>query len=161
MSALRIALMCALLCAALGPGTRPARAADDDGQWTQAAKDFANTRYSGLAQIHAGNVKGLREAFHFDTGAHRGQEAAPLVVGSTMVIVTPYPNIVYALDLAKPGAQVKWKFEPKPLAEAQGVACCDVVTRGAAYADGRVFFNTLDNQTIALDLDSGRELWRT
>jgi hypothetical protein len=74
----------------------------------------------------------------------RGHEAAPLVIGSTMVIVTPYPNIVYALDLAKPGATVKWKFEPKPLAEAQGVACCDVVNRGAAYADGRVFFNTLD-----------------
>jgi lanthanide-dependent methanol dehydrogenase len=78
-----------------------------------------------------------------------------------MVIVTPYPNIVYALDLSRPGATVKWKFEPKPLAEAQGVACCDVVNRGAAYADGRIFFNTLDNQTVALDLDTGRELWRT
>ena len=56
---------------------------------------------------------------------------------------------------------MKWKFDPKPQASSQGVACCDVVNRGAAYADGRIFFNTLDTQTIALDAASGRELWRT
>jgi PQQ-dependent dehydrogenase (methanol/ethanol family) len=55
---------------------------------------------------------------------------------------------------------VKWTFDPKPNAKAQGVACCDVVNRGAAYADGRLFFNTLDNHTIALDAASGKELWR-
>jgi PQQ-dependent dehydrogenase (methanol/ethanol family) len=36
-----------------------------------------------------------------------------------------------------------------------------VVNRGAAYADGRLFINTLDMQTIAIDAASGRELWRT
>ena len=46
-------------------------------------------------------------------------------------------------------------------ASAQGVACCDVVNRGAAYADGRVFFNTLDNHTVAVEAASGRELWKT
>src|SRR5204863_5108152 len=76
-----------------------------------------------------------------------------------MFVVTPYPNILYALDLTNAG-KLKWKFEPQPAAFAQGVACCDVVNRGAAYADGRVFFNALDNQTIALDAATGRELWR-
>ncbi len=56
---------------------------------------------------------------------------------------------------------MKWKFDPKPSASAQGVACCDVVNRGAAYADGRLFINTLDAQTIAVDAATGRELWRT
>src|SRR5207253_5001276 len=97
----------------------------------------------------------------FSTGVVRGHEAAPIVAGATMYIVTPYPNRVFALDLAKPGAPVKWTFDPKPSSNAQGVACCDVVNRGAAYADGRLFFNTLDNQAIALDAASGRELWRT
>lgn len=41
------------------------------------------------------------------------------------------------------------------------MACCDVVNRGTAYADGRIFFNTLDNHTIALEATSGRELWNT
>jgi PQQ-dependent dehydrogenase (methanol/ethanol family) len=129
-------------------------------EWPMAGKDHANTRYSELAQITPGNAKNLKVAFTFSTGVLRGHEAAPLVVGSTMYIVTPYPNVVYALDLSRASAPVKWKFEPKPLAAAQGVACCDVVNRGAAYAAGKLYFNTLDNQTIALDADSGRELWR-
>jgi lanthanide-dependent methanol dehydrogenase len=129
-------------------------------EWHVAPGDDANTRYSPLAQIHAGNARELRAVFSFSTGATRGHEAAPIVAQGTMFIVTPYPNVVYALDLTRPAAPVKWKFAPQPEAAAQGVACCDVVNRGAAYADGRLFFNTLDNQTIALDAATGRELWR-
>ena len=44
-------------------------------------------------------------------GVLRGQEAAPLVVRDTMYVITPYPNVVYALDLATPGAPLKWKFK--------------------------------------------------
>jgi PQQ-dependent dehydrogenase (methanol/ethanol family) len=40
------------------------------------------------------------------------------------------------------------------------VACCDVVNRGVTYADGRLFFNTLDAQTVAVDASTGKELWR-
>ncbi|TIP40882.1 MAG: PQQ-dependent dehydrogenase, methanol/ethanol family, partial [Mesorhizobium sp.] len=138
----------------------PAAAAPpDDGQWTMPAKNYASTRYSELAEINEGNVKNLQVAFTFSTGVNKGQEAAPLVVGNTMYIVTPFPNIVYALDLSKPGAPMKWKYEPNPEPAAQGVACCDVVNRGAAFADGRIFFNTLDGHTIALDANSGRPIW--
>ena len=132
-----------------------------DGDWTMSAHDYASTRFSPLAEIRADNVAGLKVAFTFSTGVDKGQEAAPIVANDTMVIVTPWPNIVYALDLSKPGAPVKWKFEPKPAAAAQGVACCDVVNRGAAVADGKVFFNTLDGNTIALDLETGKPLWKT
>ena len=125
------------------------------------AKDYASTRFSGLTEITPANAKQLKLAWTFSTGVDRGQEAAPLVVNGTMYVVTPYPNIVFALDLTKAGAPVKWQYNPKPLASAQGVACCDVVNRGAFYADGRLFFNTLDNQTVALDAASGRELWKT
>src|SRR5215207_8066080 len=116
--------------------------------WPIASKDYAGWRFADLGDITAANVGNLKVAFTFSTGLVRGHEAAPVVVGGTMYIVTPYPNIVYALDLTKPGAAVKWKFEPKPLAAAQGLACCDVVNRGVAYSGGRIFFNTLDNQTI-------------
>jgi glucose dehydrogenase len=76
----------------------------------------------------------------FSLGVMRGQEAAPLVVDNTMFIVTPYPNILYALDLTQPGAPLKWKYEPNPAASAQGVACCDNVNRGAVYARGKIIF---------------------
>src|SRR5690349_18466495 len=131
-----------------------------DGDWPMAAKDPANTRYAALDEINASNVGKLTPKFTFSTGVLRGHEAAPIVVAGTMFIVTPFPNIVYALDLSQPGAPVKWKFEPKPSPRSQGAACCDHVNRGAAYADGKLFFNTLDNQTIALDAQSGKELWR-
>ena len=133
----------------------------DDGQWIRPAKDYASTRYSSLDQINAKNAKDLKLAFTFSTGMTHGHEAAPLVVGNTMFVVTPFPNNLYALDLTKPGAPMKWVYEPLPTPASQGVACCDVVNRGAAYDDGKIYYNTLDNQTVAVDAKTGREVWKT
>lgn len=133
----------------------------DNGNWEMPSKDYAATRFSALTQITPANVKGLGLAFTFSTGTTKGFEAPPLVVGDTMYIVTPYPNDLYALDLTKDGAPTKWVFHPKPAAASQGVACCDVVNRGAVYSDGRIFFNTLDGNTIAVDAKSGKQVWRT
>jgi PQQ-dependent dehydrogenase (methanol/ethanol family) len=128
--------------------------------WVRPGKDFASSRFSALDQITTTNVGGLRVAFTFSTGVNKGHEAPPLVVGGSMYLITPYPNVLYALDLTKPGAPAKWAYKPDPKPSAQGVACCDVVNRGAAYADGRIVFNTLDGRTIAVDT-SGKEVWRT
>jgi PQQ-dependent dehydrogenase (methanol/ethanol family) len=131
------------------------------GEWHLPAGDYASTRYSALDQITTQNVAQLKPAFTFDTGFLKGHEAAPLVVGSTMYLVTPFPNVVYALDLTKPGAVVKWRFDPHPDKKSQGVACCDVVSRGMSYDAGRLFMVTLDGQVIALDANSGAQVWRT
>jgi PQQ-dependent dehydrogenase (methanol/ethanol family) len=133
----------------------------DDGNWTMPAKNYASTRFADLDQINVDNVRELQVAWTFSTGVLRRHEAPPLVVGGTMYIVTPYPNDLYALDLTKPGTPVKWRYEPKPGDSAQGLACCDYVNRGPAYADGRIFFNTLDNHAIALDAASEQEIWKT
>src|SRR5262249_12729008 len=139
----------------------PSSVVSDDGQWRMAPKDYANLRYSELDQITPENIKNLHVAFTFSTGVTQGHEAAPLVVDNTMYLVTPYPNYLYALDLTQPGASVKWKYEPKPAAAALGVACCDHVNRGAAYANGKIFFNTLDGHTVAVDAQTGKEMWKT
>lgn len=78
-----------------------------------------------------------------------------------MYIVTPYPNYLYALRLENGAAMLKWTYKPNQNPAAQGVACCDVVNRGAVYADGKIVFNTLDDQTIALDAADGKEIWKT
>jgi lanthanide-dependent methanol dehydrogenase len=146
-----------------GAPVPPARAltelAADDGQWVMPAKDYASTRFSALREIDTANVGTLRLAWTFSTGQLRGHEAAPLVVNNTMYIVTPFPNTVFALDTRD--GSLRWRFDPGPARGAQGVACCDVVNRGVAYSDGRIFVNTLDVHTIALDAETGRELWRT
>ena len=132
---------------------------DDTTDWVRPAKDLSSARFSSLDQITPDSVKQLGVKATFSTGLARGHEAAPLVANGTMFVVTPFPNYVYALDLTRPGAPLKWKYEPKPLAAAQGVACCDVVNRGGVYEDGVVVFNTLDNRTIALDAATGKEKW--
>lgn len=149
-----LAVLCSLVTVPLHAATPPGS------DWPMPAHDFASTRYSPVDEITPGNIGTLKVAFTFSTGVDRGQEAAPIVVGDTMYIVSPFPNVVYALDLTREGAPVKWSFKPQPQAAAQGVACCDVVNRGAVVAEGRVFFNTLDGQTIGLDAATGHELWR-
>ena len=134
---------------------------DPPGEWGRASRDYANTRYSPLNQINAGNVRQLRIAWSFADGVLFGHEDAPLVIGDTMYIVTPYPNNAYALDLSKPGIPVKWVFQPHPSLLAVGKACCDAVNRGAAFADGKLIYNLLDDHTVAVDAKTGKQVWRT
>jgi PQQ-dependent dehydrogenase (methanol/ethanol family) len=123
-----------------------------------APKDYGNHRYSGLDEITPENAAQLQVAWSFSLGTNRGQEAAPIVVHGTMFVVGPYPNQVFALDATT--GELKWSYTPKPAPAAQGVACCDVVNRGAAYSNGKIFFNTLDNHTVALSAETGKELWQ-
>src|SRR5262245_6424453 len=85
-----------------------ARLQKDPKQWVIPAGDFANTRYSALKQITADNVGKLQVAWTFSTGVLRGHEGNPLVVGDTMYLHTPFPNIVYALNL-KDENKIIWK----------------------------------------------------
>lgn len=132
-----------------------------DGQWTLPAGDYANTRYSPLDQINAKNVNDLKIVGTMSTGIPHGHEGQPLVVNGTMYVVTPFPNDLIALDLSKPGFPMKWKYEPRPDPKSQGIACCDVVNRGASYGDGKIVYATLDNHIVAVDANSGKEVWRT
>ena len=80
----------------------------------------------------------------FSTGTLRGHEGNPLVVGNVMYVHTSFPNIVYALDLSKPGAPQIWKYVPNQSPDAIPIACCDLVNRGTAYhPSGKIFINAL------------------
>jgi PQQ-dependent dehydrogenase (methanol/ethanol family) len=132
-----------------------------DGEWAMPAGDYASSRFSPLAQITPANAKNLRVAWTRSTGVLRGHEGQPLVVDNTMYVVTPYPNVAYAIDLTQEGQPLRWRFRPENAQAAAGQACCDVVNRGAAYADGKIFYNLLDGHTVAVDAKSGTQLWRT
>jgi PQQ-dependent dehydrogenase (methanol/ethanol family) len=151
------------LGSALGAGSRAGSGAPsgDDGQWVMPSKDYAATRYSALAQITASNAKSLHPVWTFSTGVLGGHEGQPLVVRDTMYVVTPWPNVLYAFDLTTEGYPLRWKYRPDVSANAIGVSCCDVVNRGAFYADGKIVYNLLDGHTVAVDAGSGKELWKT
>ena len=125
-----------------------------DKDWAQPTGDYANTRYSSLSQINSENVKTLAPIWTFSTGVLRGHEGAPLVIGDIMYVHTPFPNIVYALDLDHDG-RIPWKYEPKQDPRVIPVMCCDTVNRGVAYGDGKIFLYQADTTLVALDAKSG------
>jgi len=149
------------LLLALWAGASPLPAVAQDTQWTMPAKDYAATRYSGLRQITAANADRLRPVWTFSTGVLGGHEGQPLVVGHTMYVVTPYPNVLYAFDLTRDGYPLKWKYRPDVDPNAVGIACCDAINRGAFFAEGKVIYNLLDGRTVAVDAVTGKELWQT
>jgi lanthanide-dependent methanol dehydrogenase len=136
-------------------------AQQDDGQWTMPGKDYAATRFSRLTQITTANAPRLRALWSFSTGVLGGHEGQPLVVGHTMYVVTPFPNVLYAFDLAREGYPLRWKYRPDVNAQAVGIACCDAINRGAVYAQGKIIYNLLDGHTVAVDAETGREVWKT
>jgi PQQ-dependent dehydrogenase (methanol/ethanol family) len=133
---------------------------NDDSVWVIPGKNYASTRYSGLNQITTSNVAKLKQVWSFSTGALRGHEGQPLVVNNTMYVHSAYPNHVFALDLTKEGAPMKWRYTPKQDDRAVPVACCDLVHRGVNYVAGKILMTTLDGQVIALDANSGQEVWK-
>lgn len=130
----------------------------DPKQWGIQTGDYANTRYSKLDQINASNVGKIQVAWTFSTGVLRGHEGGPLIIGDVMYVHTPFPNIVYALDLNDDG-RIIWKYEPKQDPNVIPVMCCDTVNRGLAYSDGTIFLHQADTTLVALDAKTGAKKW--
>jgi len=114
--------------------------------------------HSALDQITRENVHKLKVAWTFSTGVLRGHEGSPLVIGDVMYVHTPFPNVVYALDLNEEG-RIIWKYEPKQDPSVIPVMCCDTVYRGVAYADNTIYLHQADTTLVALDAKTGEVKW--
>jgi lanthanide-dependent methanol dehydrogenase len=133
----------------------------DPKQWVMPNGNYSGWNYSALDQINLSNIQNLTMAWSMQLGILDAHEASPLVIGNTMYIVTPKPNYVYALDLTHDGV-IKWEFRPEiaQMDAAIKAACCGAETRGLAYADGKIFYSTLDGQIFALNSEDGKVVWR-
>jgi alcohol dehydrogenase (cytochrome c) len=155
-----------LIASAIALPTGGARANDellklekDPNQWVMPTQNYSNQRYSTLDQINKSNVSKLVPSWTFSTGVLRGHEGEPLVIGDVMYVHTPFPNIVYALDLNNNG-RIIWKYEPKQDPTVIPVMCCDTVNRGVAYGDGKIILDQADATVVALDAKTGQEVWK-
>ena len=151
------------ICSALAPlivvANEPLRkSSDDPNQWVIPLGNYEGIRHSKLTQITAKNVGKLKVAWTMSTGTLRGQEGQPLVVGDMMYFESSYPNFVYAINLDDVG-RIVWKFAPEQDKFSPSVACCDLVNKGVAYADGKILVSTLDTHVYALDAKTGKVLW--
>ncbi len=152
------ALRCALAAALLL--TIPAQAQDpsgvEPGQWLSTGRTWDEQHYSPMDQINAGNVGQLGLAWYADLATDRGQEATPLVVGRVLYNTEPW-NITTAYDATT--GRVLWRYDPQVPLRYGRLACCDIVTRGLASWQDAIILGTLDGRLIALDKDTGAELW--
>jgi PQQ-dependent dehydrogenase (methanol/ethanol family) len=99
----------------------------------------------------------LRVAWTFSTGAPRGHEGNPLVVDGLIYIHSPFPNTVVAMDLRT--QKIVWRYEPKQDYITTTQMCCDTVSRGLAYGDGKILLQQADSTLVALDARTGRLVW--
>jgi lanthanide-dependent methanol dehydrogenase len=130
----------------------------ESADWTIPLGSYNANRHSSLKQIDKSNAAKLRLDWTMSTGTLRGQEGQPLVVGNMMYFESSFPNYVYAVNLDDVG-KIVWKFAPEQDKFAPSVACCDVVNRGVAYADGKILSAALDTKLYALDAKTGQVLW--
>ncbi len=132
--------------------------APENVDWANTGNGWDEAHYSALDQINADNADELGLAWYADLNTDRGQEATPLVVDGVLYNTEPW-NITTAYNAAT-GEQL-WRYDPQVPLRFGRLACCDIVTRGAAWHDGKVIIGTLDGRLIALDAASGEELWST
>jgi PQQ-dependent dehydrogenase (methanol/ethanol family) len=132
----------------------------DSNNWLHPRGQHDNQGYSKLASVNKANVKNLKMAWTFATGVNRGHEGSPVVVGNMMYVHTAFPNNVYALDL-NDNQKIVWSYFPKQDPSVQAVLCCDNVSRGMGYGDGKIYLQQNDGQLVALDAKTGAKVWST
>ena len=146
--------------AAAGPASvdaaRLISAEGDPGQWMAHGRTYGEQRFSPLDQINTTTVGKLSLAWFADLDSRRGQEATPLVVDGVLYVSTAWSKVkAYEAATGKP----LWAFDPAVPGEWAVHACCDVVNRGVAVWQGKVFVGSFDGRLIALDAATGRKLW--
>ena len=156
--------------ALLGPA--PMRAADPEidrllqspvgKDWVTNGGNLTNQRYSTLKQIDTSNVKQLKGAWMTRLkgsgfGGKYSFEATPLVKDGVMYVITGNDD-VFALN-AKTGEILweRWSGIDQKITS----VCCGWVNRGLAMGEGMLFLGQFDANVVALDVKTGKEVWRT
>jgi quinohemoprotein ethanol dehydrogenase len=131
-------------------------AARTDVGWRLPGGTQTDQRYSSLNQINEQTVSRLGLVWSTELGTTRGLEATPIVEDG-VIYTTGTWSAVFALD-AKTGRMI-WTYDPKVPRERAYFICCDVVNRGVALYNGKIFVGTLDGRLLALDQHTGALVW--
>ncbi len=144
----------ALPLAAQVPFERLRRADAEPGNWLIYSGNYSSQRYSGLDQITAENVAGLRPVWTYQVRTTERIEASPLVADGVMYVSEPGGSVT-ALDAAT--GRPLWKYRREMPRGVRG--CCGEVNRGVALLNDMVYVGTFDAHLVALDMKSGIVRW--
>jgi alcohol dehydrogenase (cytochrome c) len=147
-------------CAAMGPTQAELDAAGESVEWLLPNHDYAGQRFVDLKQIKRDNAAQLRPICIYQAGDVRGFQPNPLVYKGLLYITTVTSTM--AIDAAT--CVVRWRHDWRPKAKEAEVRIGGGVrnpfrSRGAALKDGMVVRSTSDGYLIALDAETGKELW--
>ena len=159
-----LAMGCLSAWLAAGPQSRRVddnelrRAGTSGDEWLTYGLTQAETRYSPLTEINAGNVKRLGLAWSADIGSGGGrQEATPLVWNGTVYVISNY-SVVFAIDALTGKERWRWDPQVNPAA-VRPELCCGVVNRGLAIYQGLIMAPIVDGRLEALDAETGKVVW--
>ena len=139
-------------------GARISAARTTPEDWLTYGGTYDEQRHSLLTGVNTDNVDQLGVAWTYELSTARGVESTPIVVDGVMYVTSAW-SVVHALD-AVTGEEL-WVYDPG-VDRARGVAaCCDVVNRGVALWEGKVFVGTIDGRLVALNSETGDVIWDT
>ncbi len=124
--------------------------------WSKHGFTDHEQRFSPLNQIDDENVDRLGLVWSFETRTYRGLEATPIVVDGVLYTTASW-SVVFAID-ARTGKEI-WKWDPQVPRSYAYRACCDVINRGVALYQGKVYAATLDGRLVALNAETGEVIW--
>jgi quinohemoprotein ethanol dehydrogenase len=136
--------------------TRMNNADRDAANWLSYGRTYSEQRFSPLTKITAENAKQLGLAWFADLDTNRGQEATPLVIDGVLYVSTAW-SMVKAYDAAT--GKLIWSYDPEVPRELGVKGCCDVVSRGVAAWNGKIYIGTFDGRLVALDAATGKPVW--
>ncbi len=114
--------------------------------------------WSTLRQINKSNVKRLVPIWNFSLANDMGELAQPTVYNGVMYVVNG--NWTFAIDIAT-GRQI-WRTPVQYDRAALRVTTGGAYLRGhATLYNGKLFRQNIDGHVVALDMKTGKEIWKT
>jgi alcohol dehydrogenase (cytochrome c) len=160
---MRARLLAALLCA-VTPAAAYAQTSQDllndqktPGDVLVYGMGYSGQRYSPLTQINKRNASQLTPKWTYSLTDNRGSEGFPVVKDGVMYVTTHSQTSAVNVET---GAQI-WRTNHEYPPEALRTVCCGIVNRGVAMYEGLIIRQLIDNQVMAMEAKSGKEVWRT
>ncbi len=129
-----------------------------DRNWLNYGLNYGETRHSQLNSVTDANVGDLGLAWSYDLNSDRGVQSTPIVVDGVMYVTASW-SIVHALDAVT--GESLWVYDPEVPGDFGKKGCCDVVNRGVAVYDGKVYVGAYDGWLHAIDAATGERVWKT
>jgi len=158
-----LSVIAAAMILVVGTSTAMAQSAEEllyDGRNTENVTTYGMgydlKRYSPLKQINTTNVKRLVPVWNATLSNLLGEQAQPLVYNGVMYVTNA--AWTFAIDVAT-GRQI-WRTEVGYDPDTPRVVCCGVSNKGPAIYNGKLFRTTLDAHVVALDMKTGKQVWK-